>query len=459
MIKIPLVATLREHAGRIGRNGMIVGALGFLSVALQRFGFTRADGSSFQLVTLVLVATVAWVLIRVRMAVGYRGVILFSLLVLTVAVSTIVSGIRGGLVTSNMSLAFLVVTYTVMLTSGGWRENGNPGRRFFAGAVFAIRLGAVTAIVQFVVQSAGGGYLDPLKGISSTWLRTGFNNYYQISGTDHYKPNGVIFLEPSFLSLYAALALVDVVGRTFRANRASAVVQGSIWTGILAAGLAVSASTSGLVVLAVAAVPLALTIRKNRYVLSTLAVLAVGTVVALWAGVFTSVIAKATEGFSIGTSSGLRLQLPYQLLAPYWLERPIFGWGPGAASSAVKQIAVPGLQESTVMKLLVEYGLLGAVVIALCVWVAVRRSGAPAYLIAAILAAWLIPTESLLNSTLVLMVLFVVPNWCTNLDPPRGPRWYDGYAPAIAKWGSKPASASRAVPLRDAGRGELRVRR
>ena len=73
------------------------------------------------------------------------------------------------------------------------------------------------------------------------------------------------------------------------------------------------------------------------------------------------------------------------------------------------------------MKLLVEYGLAGAVlmsvIVAYCLW----RSGAPLYVSFGIFAAWLLPAEALLNSTLVLMMLFALPHWHPG-RPSRGQR-------------------------------------
>ena len=40
-----------------------------------------------------------------------------------------------------------------------------------------------------------------------------------------------------------------------------------------------------------------------------------------------------------------------------------------------------------------------------------RQSGAPTSVTWAVAAAWLLPTDALLNSTLVLLLFFALPNW------------------------------------------------
>ncbi|WP_369122070.1 O-antigen ligase family protein [Microbacterium lacus] len=160
--------------------------------------------------------------------------------------------------------------------------------------------------------------------------------------------------------------------------------------------------------LVAAAVPLLWSMRRNRGLVS---IVSVGVAVVFASGIFNSVIAKALEGFAGNTSAALRLTLPYEYLFPRWAEQPLFGWGPGEASRFVTETNIGGLQASTLMKLLVEYGLVGAVILAVTVLVCLRPSGAPVALIVAVFAAWAIPAEALLNSTLVMLLLFALPNW------------------------------------------------
>jgi O-antigen ligase len=267
------------------------------------------------------------------------------------------------------------------------------------------------AIVQFTLQRFGAGFFDPLQSFPPQFLISGYNTYYSLryqGGIGEFKPNGVIFLEPSLLSLYSVLGLILVLGRLFGRIEGGSLRSNVIWAIVLAGGLAVSASTSGVLVLAAAAIPMILAVRKNR---ALVVLLLAALLAALGAGAFNTVIAKANEGFTGTTSSALRLTLPYEILGPVWQQHPWFGWGPGAAVKFIEDANILGLQASTLMKLLVEYGLVGAVVLTIIVVYSLWRSGAPLYVSFGIFAAWLLPAEALLNSTLVLMMLFALPHW------------------------------------------------
>lgn len=384
----------QRRSARIARGAA---ALGFLAVGTQRFGFLAGDGT-IQLTTLLAALLVVWALAFARMRIGLYGLALYGGLVVA---ATLISLAHAG--SSATSLLLFIVTYAVAIIGVG--DERELGRRFFVGAVLAIKVGAVLGIVQWAWQAAGRGYLDPVLALPESIVRSGFNSYYVLS-TGATKPNGMIFLEPSFLSLYAGIGIIYLLTMIFSKERVR-TKSNFAWLVILAGGLAVSASTSGIVVVAIGLIPLIVMTRRN---VAALLIVAFAVAVAFQLGVFDAVIAKAGEGWQGNSSTALRLYYPYRYLAPIWLEQPLFGHGPGMAADAVDSIGQVGLQASTLMKLLVEYGLLGAVVVGLIVARAVWRR-APAPLVFGILAAWLIPSDSLLNGTLVLLLLFAIPQW------------------------------------------------
>lgn len=401
----------RRASAKIARAGVV---LGFLAIAVQRFGVTTSDGGSIQLTTLVLVVTLLWALMRVRMQVSPSSLLLY-LLLLAIAVTTSVVALNGNYKVSLTSLLFFLVTYTVIVTTGRHRTPTGVGQDFFRGAVAAIKLGAVLGVAQYVLQKLGGGFIDPMQMLPQQILRGGFNTYYQLQ-TGGFKPNGVIFLEPSLLSLYCAIGLVYMLERLFRSGEGTK--RGNVlWIVVLLAGLAVSASASGFIVLGAAAIPVLLSIKRNRWLVI---LLMVGVGIAALGGAFNATITKAMEGFTGDTSSALRLTLPYDLLGPYWTQHPLLGWGPGATATMLDNIDIRGLQATTSLKMLIEYGLIATIVLVVAISRAIWRSGAPAAIIAAVVAAWLLPAESLLNSTLVLLMLFAIPNWTRpTVEPPH----------------------------------------
>lgn len=396
-------------------RGAIV--LGFLAVALQRFGVGGStSGTSVQLTTLILLFTIAWAILYAKLRVQARGILLFSLLVGATSVAAISAFLTSDSA-SMTSLILMIATYSLVLCAKAANDPVGVGRLFFQGAVTAVKLGSVLAVLQYFAQRAGAGFIDPLSEVPQQFLVSGYNTYWDLryqGGVGQFKPNGVIFLEPSLLSLYSAIAIVFVMGRLFGPRAEGSRRANVLWLVVLAGGFAVSASASGFVVLGTAALPLLLSIRRNRALLIPIIS---GLVIAFFFGAFNSIIAKALEGFTGNTSTALRLTLPYKYLTPYWLEKPILGWGPGQASNIVADTHVIwGLQASTLMKLLVEYGLLGALALGTTLVVCLRRTGAPLYILIAMLSAWGIPAELLLSSSLVLLLLFAIPNWLPSSE-------------------------------------------
>lgn len=411
-VRVPAVGTIdRRTPANITRTAA---AFGFLVVATQRVGITLGTSGSLSAPTVISCALLVWMLIRCRVRVDPAAVAIFAALAIMGAVSALAASDP-----SFPSLLYFLATYSLLLVSGAQAET-QIGRPFLKGSLAAIVLGAVASIAQWLFQLAGNGYIDLVGDLPKWLLRGGFNTYYDLQyaggAAGQYKPNGMIFLEPSFLALYTAIALVLTLAQLpsrHSSRRATAALILSII--ILLGGFAASASASGVVVLAAAAVPLfARSRRRLRWALTAILTIAILWRMRLIAGV----VAKLHESvFSTTTSAGLRLWLPYKLLGPYWLESPIIGSGPGAAARAIDEINIRGLQATTVMKVLLEYGVIGAAVLAVAVIWALSRTQAPAALISALLAAWIVPTEGLLNSTLVTLLFVGLAHWTTLLPP------------------------------------------
>jgi hypothetical protein len=387
--------------------------LGFLAVALQRF---TLGASGVQFSTVIMLIVIGLLIITARLRASLTNILLLVALVISAYLSFLLAPAPA----SITSLLLFLSSYALVIFRGLEVPGIRIGERLFSGTVVAVKVGALLGVAQFFCQKVGLGYFDPIQNIGSQWLVSGFNSYYDLEFSGgrkgEYKPNGILFLEPSFLSLYSAVALVYVFVKIFQLRHDNDVkaqhtkeLRGNIfWATVLIVSIAVSSSTSGLVVLGLALIPLLLAVRRNRAILIFILALAF---IAAAMGLFSSLIAKAGEGFSGNTSTALRLTRPYELLTPFWLERPFVGWGPGSAAEAVRQISVPGLQATTAMKALVEYGLAGSLILSIIVLAILYTSTAPLPVRIAILAAWLIPGDNLLNSTLVLMLLLMMPNW------------------------------------------------
>lgn len=391
--------------------------LGVLAIALGRF---QIPGVEVPLTTVVLLIAAGALVFVVDRAASALGLAMFALLAAVAATSTLLGAFDPALPVSIASLAFLVVTYASTIVDRGAPRDFNAGLAIFNGTTIATTVGAALALLQYGLQAAGRGYLDVLAAVPAAFFVPGYNTYYDLrwagGSAGEFKPNGMIFLEPSFLSIYTVIAMLMIAGRFFFDGEERPRPWDLARLAILAGGFAVSASASGLAVLAIAAIPFVLSIRRR---LALVPAFAAVVLIAASLGLFSSVGDKASEGFAGTTSAALRLTLPYQYLIPVWSERPWLGWGAGTATPAIQDVGIAGLQVSTLMKVLVDYGLVGALVIAAIVTVGLRMTQAPSYLVFAILASWLVPSDSLLNGTIAMFLLVALPTWRAVASPPE----------------------------------------
>ena len=422
----------RQQRRRINRSPVVphraLWFAGFLAVAGQRISLPLG-GIEIPLSTIGLIFLFASLMLLFRWTVSAPGLAAWGLLLIAGALSYARNSVTNSGQTSTSLLIFLAVYLPLLLLPGrdGLRGAGNV---LWSGIFSAIKVGCVLALVQVVTQLAGLGFWDPLYHLPSSVQTEGFNAHYPTTYINYafgldFKPNGMIFLEPSFLSLFSSIGLVWIAHDTFAASRPSIPPRRALmWTMVLAAGLATSISASGIPVLAFGALPLVLKVLRRPVYLMAMVALAAA---AYFNGLFDPLIRKATEGTGSNTSTGLRIVAPYKLLPPYWYERFVFGHGPGTAEGIINHIGVQSLSATTVMKLALEYGLIGVAALACGLALTLTRVGqAPPSLILAALAAWLIPSEALLNSMLAAWLFFVLPHWDGDEPDERPPVPDDG---------------------------------
>lgn len=403
------------------RMGAIAaGTLGFLILATQRLAIPIGSYSMPANLVLVVILTI---LVFQKQSISSK--LLLSYLAfcflggLSLLISWRASAEYSG---SAASWAVVIVLYAQVILEpasqgrGGERVVWGLGKPFFAGVYLAILVGSLLGVVQFLIQDLYGRYIDPLSSLPTRYLVTGFNSHYSVyapggSGLiTGLKPNGMIFLEPSFLSLYCGIGLAYLLGVFLELTSADGRVLGlRIWSlAVLIGGLAVSASASGVLVIGLAFV--AGFMAHKRQMGRLFLVLAVSVALIL-SGVLDLVVAKAGEGVSGETSTALRLVLPYRVLPPSIGERLLLGWGPGGASHIVDSIGMAGLQAPTLMKVAIDYGVPALLLLSACVAIHIARSEAPTSLKVSVLAAWLLPGEALLNPALASLLIVGVGQW------------------------------------------------
>lgn len=405
--RVTRVVTMPAHASPT------FAVLGFLTIALQRFGLELSEGVVLQATTVVLAVTVLFCFTALRESAGIVGTLLFLALVATTSTSSLLSAQP-----SLSSLMLLFVTFSPLILLR--KDVADQGRSFLRGYVAAILLGAAAALVQQFLQQLGHGYWDPVQSISTVFLIPGFNSYYdlQYAGglAGQFKPNGIVFLEPSFLSLYCGFAIVYLIASfPSKASPREMLLVGA-QTLLAGAGLVVSSSSSGVLILICASFPLLTRLRRSA---ALLAGLLIAAITALQLGILDPLLAKVTEGFDGHTSTALRLTEPYAVLGSAWLESPLFGSGAGAAYDAVINSGIRGLQATTPIRVLVDFGIIGFLVFAFSVGYALYLSVAPWALRIAALAMWAIPADMLLNASLVLLLFFAIPRVCGATTAPR----------------------------------------
>lgn len=233
---------------------------------------------------------------------------------------------------------------------------------------------------------------------------------YNTSNTlDYYSPvfrgNAFIFLEPSFLSQYCALAIIVAL-----------VLRAPTWQLLLlAAGLGSAVSGTGFILLAAGLVLVAL--RRPRAIRPTYVVAGLVAVAVLLATPFADGLLSRADEFSEDRSSAtLRFVDPYTETAT-GLDAESSRWYVGAGPGTAERLLVSGrsgplaeaVTYTTAPKLVFEYGLLAGGLFMLFLLVALLR-GSPVPVVpgALLVMTWLLSGALLQPHTAVLAWVLVV---------------------------------------------------
>jgi hypothetical protein len=212
---------------------------------------------------------------------------------------------------------------------------------------------ALLGVYQFVTVDT----FDPFERFGN-WVITGFNTHPPLTyGSNLFRSNAYVLLEPSFFSQYCAIAILMEL--TFFHKR---------WRlPIYAAGLFSSASGSGSVVLVVFIVAWAWHTKKLPY----LAISGVVGLIALTAfsdnEVVQTLLGRTTEITDPSSSAYGRFISPFVQVSGQLIDLPswIAGLGPGAGNG--DRLLLAGWSPDEVgnlmapLKMVIEYGLIGAV--------------------------------------------------------------------------------------------------
>lgn len=365
-------------------------ALGAGVIVLQRIALPIGD-QQLPLVPLVVALAMVWWLavgaihLSPGMAVGY---LIFASYAFVLVI------LKDG---SVLSVAQVLLVWAPLIfdTARG------TGRLVVKGGLYGTLAAAFIAILQACANAFHLTLVDPFSYLPSSIVLKGYATTYElVRGGGWYKANGFVFLEPSFLSLLAALGLLCLLTNAVEISHKWAAAL------VLIGGALSSIAVSGLVILPALTVALV----ANRRAISNLLVTA-GTLVLVVSLPASQPFLQRAANWQ-GTSNDARLTRPYSvLLDGSVLRDPYFGMGPGAARSFVESINVDWTVEvttPTMAKLAFEYGALGLLFLTGAVVYVWARSDLPGCLKLGLLTAVTIPTDALTSGLLGPYVLLAM---------------------------------------------------
>jgi len=353
---------------------------------------------------------VAVFLLRVRGGIRYNRVRteLYVMAAAAVVVASWFSAQQGhGLSVNSLFLLLVIYLPWVFCVASVYTELWPRVARLFV----QLMLGAaVVGVVQMLAQVFGlWAYEDYLKTfVPAQFLAQGYNTSFPMEyGSSIVKANAFVFLEPSFLSQFLALALV--VGVIVRVRSWQLLV--------LALGMASTLSGTGILLLVVG-VGLVV-VRSPRlirppYVLAGL----LGLVIVFQTPAADFLLSRSDEASQSGSSGSLRFVQPYtEVFAGLQAEpvRYLVGAGPGTADRLLESDAGGKVGEAVVYtiapKLAFEYGLIAAVVFMAFMLVSILRGPPMPALPAAVIFMLFFLSGSLLQPHTVAMAWLLTSIW------------------------------------------------
>lgn len=241
-----------------------------------------------------------------------------------------------------------------------WRVSSGTHLRLMNVFQNAMLVGAAMVLLQLAWQLTRGlGNMPSLETISPhAWLLQGYNYASPIAwGEKFERPNGLFFLEPSFASSFLACALVIELMHFRRLWRVLAYI----------AGLLGTVAATGVVVVAVAAVPL-LARQNLRVAPFTLLAGAVGAAAAFWTGALDRFTYRMTELNDPESSGWQRLIASLLALRRAYASETMNPFtGVGAGNSPKTDVSLWPFA-----KMMIEYGVVPGVLllamIAVAMW-------------------------------------------------------------------------------------------
>jgi hypothetical protein len=347
----------------------VVASLLVLAVFGQRF---TLPAGGIPLALPLVGSYVAVFLLRVRGGIRYNRVRteLYMMAAGAVVVASWFSAQQGhGLSVNSLFLLLVIYLPWVFCVSTDYTELWPRVARLF---VRMMVVAGVVGVAQMLAQVSGLWAYEDYLGtfVPPELLAQGYNTSFPIAyNSPIVKANAFVFLEPSFLCQYLALALV--VGVIVRARSWQLL--------LLALGMASTLSGTGILLLVVGVtlvVVRAPRLIRPPYVLAGL----LGLVIVFQTPAADMLLSRSDEASESGSSGSLRFVQPYtEVFAGLQAEpvRYLVGAGPGTSDRLLESDAGGRIGEAVVYtiapKLAFEYGLIAAVVFMAFMLVSILR--------------------------------------------------------------------------------------
>ena len=349
----------------------VLGVALFLGIALQRFALPLgSDGISMTLAVGLL--CVSALVLSGGLVHDTTRLILFAAAAAACGLATWLVTMHSGEASVN-SFLLLVVVYLPWLFRVPDAKGREVGASWLSGLFVKIMLAfALVAIAQMVTQVAGlWRYQDPLEKLPQKLLLADYNTTIPIEYLSPImKSQGFLFLEPSFLSQFLAVAiLVGVMRRV------------ALWQ-LVVCGLAMVCTYSGTGMVLLAAGLVAILVRSPRQIRPSMVALAALGVVALLVSPYAAPLLSRTAEVSDSTSSlSLRFVEPYLQVAQGLEASPgryLIGAGSGTAERLLendREGSGLAVVYTVAPKLLFEYGMLAGSLFLMFFLVTLLRRG------------------------------------------------------------------------------------
>jgi hypothetical protein len=380
------------HARHIAVGVLLAIVLG------QRFGVPVGGGVQLPVSLAIVLFLMAWGMFSGVLQLNFVRYRLYVIASTALVVLTLLAYLAGRQ-PSLPSALLAVALYAMAAFDFSLRRSDID--RVWDVLIAVMTIAAVVSLAQAAVQYVGVEYRDWIGDLlPDAVIIPGYNSGDPLAyGSQIYRVNGLVFLEPSFLSYFLGVAVVVALQRRAPWWRVA----------LLFARMVPTRAGNGIVIVLPAV--MLLFAMDDRGVRRLAVPLAVAVVLALVTPVGSRLVDRIGEINSPGSSAYLRLVAPYAVVIPPVLDDPLalaMGFGAGQAEAYAADFGPDSMLTPYLPKLLFEYGAIGTVAFSLFA-LSVFLRGITRPVVPGLLFAYFVLNAAFLQAPIALTtILFVV---------------------------------------------------